>query len=244
MKSAQAVDDQTIDVFLDDFLTARIGTDILTSQYLALTGPGSTNSAIDPLCDPVRIIRTAAIDATQLCKFHFGRSPPIDVSDASQVRFPFISQYLNYIVFEVLKNSVRAVTERHSLADLDNHPVRVLVCGDESTVAIRISDDGGGIPPDAIEKVWCYLYTTAKPPSPAEDDIGSDDGHESSVAPLAGFGCGLPLSRNYASYVGGRLELSSMHQHGTNAYVYLNRLGDADEVLEPRHGLPSRGYLQ
>ena len=26
--------------FLDDFLTARIGTDILSSQYLAITRPG------------------------------------------------------------------------------------------------------------------------------------------------------------------------------------------------------------
>jgi len=245
MKDTLRLEDDKINEFLDDFLTARIGTDILSSQYLAITRPGGPTSVIDPNCDPVSIVRNAAGDATRLCKYHYGNAPAVDVVDAGQVRFPFIGQYLNYITFELLKNSLRAVTERYDAADVAAHPIRVVVCGDDSTVVIRVSDSGGGIPLDMMEKVWSYLYTTAKPLSEdgASDPYDSDA--DEGVAPMAGFGCGLPLSRNYASYVGGRLEINSMPQHGTDAYLYLNRIGNAREIVdvEPKASLPSRGFL-
>lgn len=42
-------------------------------------------------------------------------------------------------------------------------PVRVDLGGESDTVVIRISDRGGGIPPNRVDDVWRYLYTTAKP---------------------------------------------------------------------------------
>jgi pyruvate dehydrogenase kinase 2/3/4 len=53
-----------------------------------------------------------------------------------------------------------------------------------------VSDEGGGIPRSGMPRVWTYMYTTAKLPSAAEDDLRSDF-----KAPMAGFGYGLPLSR-------------------------------------------------
>lgn len=244
MKESASLTSDRINEFLDDFLTARIGTDILTSQYLALTRSSGPTSVIDPDCDPASVVRNAAGDAAQLCKYHYGRAPAVDVVDVGQLRFPFITQYLNYIAFELLKNSLRAVTERYSAAALRQHPIRVVVCGDDDTVVIRVSDSGGGIPLDKMGEVWSYLYTTAKPlggEEAAQDPYDSDA--EEGVAPLAGFGCGLPLSRNYASYVGGRLEVNSMPMHGTDAYLYLNRMGNAQEVVDVAPVLPSRGFL-
>ena len=43
-------------------------------------------------------------------------------------------------------------------------------------------------------------------------------------AALSGYGCGLPLSRLYAQYFGGGLDLKSMEGYGTDAYCHLNRL--------------------
>merc|ERR1719433_2663854 len=137
MKNAGGLSDEKVNEFLDDFLTARIGTDILSSQYLALTRPGGATSVIDPQCDPVSVVRLAAHDAARLCKYHYGYAPPVDVVDVGQVRFPFISQYLNYIAFELVKNSLRAVTERWRREGVAGHPIRVVVCGDDSTVVIR-----------------------------------------------------------------------------------------------------------
>lgn len=248
MKEKLGLDAQKVDSFLDEFLTQRIGTDILSSQYLAITRHrGGAPSVIDPQCDPAALVRAAANDAVRLCKYHYGYAPPIDVTDIGQVRFPFIPQYLNYIMFEIIKNSLRAVTERYSMHAAAQHPIKVVVCGDDETVVIRVSDSGGGIPPDALEKVWSYLYTTAKPLG-SEDSTSAldhDSDSDGDVAPMAGFGCGLPLSRTYASYVGGRLELNSMPHHGTDAYLYLNRIGDAQEMIdvEPKTSLPSRNIL-
>merc|ERR1711907_928856 len=91
-----------------------------------------------------------------------------------------------------------------------------------------------------MPKVWSYLYTTAKSPKLEEtsdvsaeeaSDHDTDEELDDDIAPMAGFGCGLPLSRNYATYVGGRLELNSLPPFGTDAYLYLNRLGDAEEKV-------------
>ncbi|OEH78367.1 pyruvate dehydrogenase isoenzyme [Cyclospora cayetanensis] len=53
------------------------------------------------------------------------------------------------------------------------------------------------------------------------------------ISPLAGFGCGLPLCRLYASYLRGSLTVVSMPSHGTDAYVHLKRIGDQKELMPP-----------
>jgi len=74
--------------------------------------------------------------------------------------------------------------------------------------------------------IFSYHYTTASPP--AEDSPLADMNH----APLAGFGYGLPLSRLYAKYMGGDLNVISIPSFGTDAYVHLKKLpNDAEEVL-------------
>lgn len=48
---------------------------------------------------------------------------------------------------------------------------------------------------------------------------------------LAGYGYGLPISRLYARYFGGDLQIISMEGYGTDAYLHLNRLGNSQEPL-------------
>lgn len=48
---------------------------------------------------------------------------------------------------------------------------------------------------------------------------------------LAGYGYGLPISRLYARYFGGDLQIISMENYGTDAYLHLNRLGNSQEPL-------------
>jgi len=48
---------------------------------------------------------------------------------------------------------------------------------------------------------------------------------------LAGLGYGLPISRGYARFFNGDLDLKSMEGHGTDAFVHLSRLTDNEEPL-------------
>ena len=49
---------------------------------------------------------------------------------------------------------------------------------------------------------------------------------------MAGLGYGLPLSRLFARYVGGDIELVSMEGYGVDVYVYLNRLNQEQTLLQ------------
>ncbi|CDJ52315.1 hypothetical protein EBH_0003450 [Eimeria brunetti] len=65
------------------------------------------------------------------------------------------------------------------------------------------------------------------------DFTTKEERRQFNASPLAGFGCGLPLCRLYASYLGGSLRLVSMPVHGTDAYIHLRRIGDQQVSLKP-----------
>ena len=89
----------------------------------------------------------------------------------------------------------------------------------------KVSDLGGGIPLQSMEKIFDYLYTTADP----VEMTGSVDS-TGQLAHLAGFGCGLPLSRLCATYLGGDLEVITVPGYGTDAYLYLSRIDSRESV--------------
>jgi pyruvate dehydrogenase kinase 2/3/4 len=67
--------------------------------------------------------------------------------------------------------------------------------------------------------------------SPADSPLLDMDGASAGPVVLAGYGYGLPLSRLYARYFGGDLQVISMDGYGTDAYLHLNRLGNVQEPL-------------
>jgi pyruvate dehydrogenase kinase 2/3/4 len=91
---------------------------------------------------------------------------------------------------------------------------------------LQVSDEGGGIPRSGVARIWTYMYSTASVPLPDMERVGDEQ-----PTVLAGYGYGLPLSRLYARYFGGDLQVISMEGYGTDAYIHLNRLGDSHEPL-------------
>jgi len=137
-------------------------------------------------------------------------------------------------MLELLKNSMRATVEWHGI-DADYPPIKVVIAdGDENEdVVIKVSDEGGGIPRSNMKKIWSYLFTTADP-SIQENMVGANSQNNVDHgidAPLAGLGYGLPISRSYCRYFGGDMSVMSMEGYGTDAFVYLARLGDSREPL-------------
>lgn len=62
------------------------------------------------------------------------------------------------MVFEIIKNSLRAVVEHYGLDHKDYPPVKVIVAHGKEDITIKISDEGGGIPRSAIPLIWTYMY--------------------------------------------------------------------------------------
>lgn len=240
LQTTERFSEQLIGQFLDSFLLSRIGTEMLTSQYIACVSPEpaarrrSRKGIVDDGCDPVAICEQAARHAKKLCKEHYGMTQDVRVvvessatrtGDLSPIRFPYVPQYLYYIMVELLKNSARATVEstQESPQKMEEKPITITVGADQMDVVIRVNDVAGGIPFNVADRVWSYMYSTA-----------TQKGGElqKSESPLAGYGVGLPLSRLYARYLGGSLHLKSLPGVGTSAYLYLKRVEtDAREEL-------------
>ena len=94
---------------------------------------------------------------------------------------------------------------------------------------IKVSDRGGGIPHDMIEKVLKYNYTTAEDSTEKlleKNDIfgGMMNAMSQSRGPMHGFGFGLPTSKAYAEYMNGSLKIISMQGLGTDVILRLKHL--------------------
>ena len=127
------------------------------------------------------------------------------------------------ILFEVIKNSIKATMEQHK-DRLPTIKVKLTDSEKNNDVCIKISDEGGGIKRSKLEKVFTYLYTTSSPHAPRES---------ANKTPLSGLGYGLPLSRLYARYFGGDLQILSMEGIGTDAYIHIKKDGNQSETLTP-----------
>jgi pyruvate dehydrogenase kinase 2/3/4 len=79
-------------------------------------------------------------------------------------------------------------------------------CLSSNALLMQVSDEGGGIPRSGLPKIFTHLYSTAKNPP---DLDGPNEG-----ATMAGYGFGLPISRLYARYFGGDLQIISMEGYG------------------------------
>jgi len=77
-------------------------------------------------------------------------------------------------------------------------------------------------------------------PEAHERSDHSGSGHDSSLSSLSSrppnlrLGMGLPLSRVYAEYWAGKLELHSLEGYGVDAFLQISKLGNKNEQLTMR----------
>ncbi|KAI7826308.1 alpha-ketoacid dehydrogenase kinase [Kickxella alabastrina] len=218
--------------FLDRFYLSRIGIRMLIGQQIELNQPQQKHrDYVGVICTHTRIadVMQEAIDnARFICGDYYMLMsvPEIELHCPTDLEFMYVPSHLHHMIFELLKNSLRAVVELYG-DEAERYPkIKVVVAEGNEDITVKVSDEGGGIPRSAMEQVWTYMYTTAQTPMLDPEFDQSDF-----KAPLAGFGYGLPLSRLYARYFGGDLKLISMEGYGTDAYLHLSRLSDNEEPL-------------
>lgn len=209
--------------FLDGFYLSRIGIRVLIGHHAA--SHEQRKGWVGIICaqtSPLDVAKEAAEHAAQICRQTYGDPPPVRFDGRMNLRFKYIPSHLHHMLFELYKNSFRAVIEEHGGKGKQLPTVNTIIAGGMEDVSIKISDQGGGIPRSGIDKIWTYAYTTAKPtPSMYINDVDV----------MAGLGYGLPLSRLYARYFGGELQVLSLEGFGTDSFVHLSRLGTHGEYI-------------
>ncbi|KAG0190930.1 hypothetical protein DFQ28_001231 [Apophysomyces sp. BC1034] len=224
--------DADVQQFLDRFYMSRIGIRMLIGQHSALYRGPVRRDYVGVICTKTNIreiAQDAVANARFICEDHYGlfRAPEVQMFCPGDIEFMYVPSHLNHMIFELLKNSLRAVVERYGTDYEDEYPrIKLVIAHGKEDITIKISDEGGGIPRSAIPVVWTYMYTTAE-----RQELEPEFNKTEFKAPMAGFGYGLPIARLYARYFGGDLKLISMEGYGTDAYLHLNRLSNSDEPL-------------
>ncbi|KAL7925302.1 branched-chain alpha-ketoacid dehydrogenase [Trichoderma austrokoningii] len=277
------MDPKELDHFMNVILRSRISRRVIAEQHLSLTetfhaayfSPGAKLSESDFIgevfikCFAKDVISRCAKAVTQLAHTTNGpdvQVPEIKIDGHLNASFPYILSHLEYIVGELLRNSVQAVIEHHQkqpdhAASCPPPPVEVTICEAQEHVIIRISDRGGGIPREELPYLWSFskgpqsqkrLKNLGQVPRMAAtmqelhvtDELGRADlkaptylGSLSSLTsrpPNLRLGMGLPLSRVYAEYWAGSLNLHSLEGYGVDAFLQISRLGNKNEQLTTR----------
>uniref|UniRef100_A0A4W5RKB0 Protein-serine/threonine kinase n=1 Tax=Hucho hucho TaxID=62062 RepID=A0A4W5RKB0_9TELE len=218
-----------VQYFLDRFYTNRISFRMLINQHTLLFGDDRTTShpkhigGIDPTCNVPEVVKDAYETAKMLCEQYYMIAPELNIEEYNSkaplkaIQVVNVPSHLFHMLFELFKNSMRATVELHENSSAGLPPVKVMVTLGKEDLSIKISDRGGGVPLRKIDKLFSYMYSTAPTPS-------LEPGNGTQAPPLAGFGYGLPISRLYARYFQGDLNLYSMEGVGTDAVIYLKAL--------------------
>ncbi|KAF0331472.1 serine/threonine protein kinase [Colletotrichum asianum] len=272
---------EDLDKFMNTILRSRISRRVIAEQHLALTetyhspwfSPGAKLNESEFIgeifikCIARDVIERCSHAVEALARSTYGRDvevPEIKVVGHLEASFPYILSHLEYIIGELLRNSVQAVIERRQRSKNQSGPVppiEVTICEAQQHVIIRISDQGGGIPRDELPFLWSFskgpqserrLENLGRVPKLAAtmqelhvtDELGRADlktpNYGSSLSsmttrpPNLRLGMGLPLSRVYAEYWAGNLELHSLEGYGVDAFLQISKLGNKNEQLTTR----------
>lgn len=275
------VDGKEMDAFMNTILKSRISRRVIAEQHLSLTetynspyfSPGAKLSESDFIgevfikCNAKNVISNCASAIRKIARVTNGpdvKLPEVKIEGHLETSFPFILSHLEYIIGELLRNSVQAVIDRHQEhghPEDEPPPIEVTIAEAPHHATIRISDRGGGIPRRELPYLWAFskgplskerLANLGQVPKMAatmqelhiEEELGRADlktpPYQSSLSSLTSrppdlrLGMGLPLSRVYAEYWAGSLELHSLEGYGVDAFLQISRLGNKNEQVITR----------
>ena len=234
--------------FLDGMIHARIGIRVMAEHFLSLqTCTKDWVGIVNTQVCPASLLKTMATYVSDICELNYGMSPQVIINGHGDTTLAYVTVHLEYIFMELLKNAMRATVEygqktgRTELPDL----IISIAQGDQD-VTIRIRDEGGGIAPSGalisisqlldLHKVWEYSWTSVDKLDDDNDTVFSTQARlslqQSTGGPMAGLGFGLPMSRIYAKYFGGSLEIKSIPGHGCDVFLRIPNISVVSNKVE------------
>ncbi|BGP12516.1 hypothetical protein JCM10213_007640 [Rhodosporidiobolus nylandii] len=139
-------------------LRSRISRRVITEQHIALTsqfrerqekGKGRAEESrvgvVDTHLNAADVVRKCA----ELLKALGGPegNVPIEIDGNTEQTFAYISEHLEFMLFEIIKNAAYSTVSAHGADNLASFPILVTIIHGPRNLTIRVSDRGGGIPP-------------------------------------------------------------------------------------------------
>lgn len=224
-----------MDRFMNATLRSRISRRVLAEQHLALSHQlrpsshaASHGSTVFSNCSAYKTINQCA--AVARAHLDADESSPQLIIEGDDVWFTYIYDHIEYIMYQLLSNAFRHVRRTHGSSNgSPTPPVRVTICSNNTDVFFRVSDQGGGISADIYRQLWSYghgRFWNIVNISHFAAKITEYDQYRMTM------GIGLPMSRVYAEYFGGDINIVTMDGWGTDAYLRIPRLGTQNENLD------------
>jgi signal transduction histidine kinase len=113
----------------------------------------------------------------------------------------------------------------HNMKDIE-----VYISEGSTDLIIKISDFGGGFSRNNLDKIFSYSYTTTSN-TIINDTYPIHHSNYERKPILSGLGYGVPLSRLYCKYFQGDLKLIPYEGIGTDALIFINKIGDKNENI-------------
>lgn len=214
-----------LDNFMNETLRSRISRRVLAEHHLVLS---NKRRSIFNSCSSHAIL-TKCIHLAQAHGRYANKDavfPKIQMN-GTDTEFTYVSDHIEYIVYQLLSNAFRHSTQTTPHAP--SKEIRVTLCSNEEDVMFRISDQGGGMSKEIFQRLWSYgNYKRFGNMENVRELEAKINEHEKMAMRL---GIGLPMSKVYAEYWGGNINVVTMEGYGTDAYVRIPRLGTQNENI-------------
>ncbi|PVV00201.1 hypothetical protein BB559_000040 [Furculomyces boomerangus] len=230
--------------FFEWFYSMCLGTQLLIEDQIYVRDHGKNYVR---KITPFKVLEQAVGDARKVARNYYGIEPPNVkiIAPNPNVTTVYIPHFLHSILFELLKNSLRATMDFYKDKPNSKLPdLKLIMVEGVEDLTFKVSDEGGGIPYSQVENIWSYINKNAVsyPPhtytNPFDSSFNlneavkpknSESSEPYSHSPLFGYGIGLPTARLIARYFGGDLDVVSMEGYGSDFYLHLHRSGNVAE---------------
>ncbi|KAF9949762.1 hypothetical protein BGZ72_008500 [Mortierella alpina] len=177
MECSKHIPAQQVDQFMNKMLRSRISRRVLAEQHISLTANYNSPNhmmtdrgfigIIYTHCNPREIVERTALLAAETCRQALGGTvnPPKVILDGNiDAEFSYIPDHIEYILYELLKNSMRFVMQNGTRDKRTSElpPIHITVCEGTHDIVFRVSDKGGGIHPDMESHLWSYSQSPAR----------------------------------------------------------------------------------
>ncbi|KAJ1537068.1 hypothetical protein HK096_004623 [Nowakowskiella sp. JEL0078] len=200
-ESTQHMSPRDADKFMNEMLRSRIGRRVLAEQHIAMSSAfeGKQKNTHDhwigivhTRCHAMQTVSRCANLAAKLFRDAYKVEPPqVLIDGAVDATFTYIPDQIEYILYELLKNSMRFTIEKHAPQVLLNNNdllleaiknselgiastaqtelvkskmpmIRVTIGEGSSELMFRVSDQGGGINRDTLQHLWSYSHESKR----------------------------------------------------------------------------------